>query len=120
MHEGLYNARQPVPFIMWNFWQGDSFKSHWFDSSIHEIAEKKAAILICWEEWVPWPMLLSSFKKPDVIISASNHSWTREGGNMWDRQTISAKAIGRLYGLPMVRAINLQSNMTDASSRHQP
>jgi len=102
-----YQARQPVPFIMWNLWQGDGFKSHWLESGVREIAGKRAAMLICWEEWVPWPMLLSSFNKPDIIISASNHGWTNDNLFMWEKQSISAKAIGRLYGLPMIRAINL-------------
>lgn len=102
-----YQARQPVPFIMWNLWQGNGFKSHWLESGVRDIAGKRAAMLICWEEWVPWPMLISSFHKPEIIISASNHGWARKGNDMWQRQIISANAISRLYGLPMVRTINL-------------
>tara|TARA_R110002096_G_scaffold174994_1_gene350760 strand:- start:1172 stop:2224 length:1053 start_codon:yes stop_codon:yes gene_type:complete len=102
-----YQARQPVPFIMWNLWQGDGFKSSWFESGVQEIAGRRTAMLICWEEWVPWPMLRSAWEKPEVIISASNHGWASEGQYMWKRQSISAKALSRLYGLPMVRAVNL-------------
>ena len=101
-----YNARQPVPFVMWKPWLKTGFTSHWFDSGVYKIADKRTAILICWEEWVPWPMFLSSFYKPEVILSTSNHGWTSEGQYMWDKQTVSAKAISRLYGLPIVRAVN--------------
>ncbi|MBL4603399.1 MAG: hypothetical protein JKY84_11685 [Emcibacteraceae bacterium] len=102
-----YNARQPVPFVMWNPWKGSGFNSHWFNSGIHNIAGKRTAILICWEEWVPWPMLLSSFQYPEVIVSASNHGWTMNGEYMWNKQTVSAKAISNLYGLPIVNAANI-------------
>ena len=102
-----YNARQPVPFVMWNPWKGSGFSSHWFNSGIHNIAGKRIAILICWEEWVPWPMLLSSLEKPEVVVSASNHGWINNGKYMWNKQTVSAKAVSRLYGLPMVRAVNI-------------
>ena len=105
-----YNARQPVPFVMWSPWQSSGITSHWFDSGVHNIAGKRTAILICWEEWVPWPMLLSSFHNPEVIVSASNHGWASEGNRMWKRQTVSAKALGRLYGLPVIRAINIIEN----------
>jgi len=106
-NESPYQARQPVPLIMWNLWPTTGFKAHWFRNGVRDIHGKRAALLICWEEWVPWPMLVSSFSNPEVILSASNHGWTRNGSAMWDRQTISANALARLYGLPMIRAINL-------------
>ena len=109
-NESPYQARQPVPLIMWNLWPTTGFKAHWFRKGVRDIHGKRAALLICWEEWVPWPMLVSSFSNPDVILSASNHGWTRNGSAMWDRQTISANALARLYGLPMIRAVNLPSN----------
>lgn len=107
--EDPYDARQPVPLVMWNLWPTTDFKAHWFRNGVRDIQGKRAAMLICWEEWVPWPMLVSSFSSPEVILSASNHGWARSGSKMWDRQTISANALARLYGLPMVRAVNLPS-----------
>ena len=108
-NEVQYDARQPVPLVMWNLWPTTGFKSHWFRKGIRQIQGKRTAILVCWEEWVPWPMLVSSFSNPEVILSASNHGWTRNGSVMWDRQTINADALARLYGLPMIRAVNLPS-----------
>jgi len=101
-----YHTRQPAPFIMWNPWKADHFKSHWWDKGVYSVHGKKVAFLICWEEWVPWPMLLSSFSKPDVIISASNHGWAKDD-RMWRKQSLSANAISKLYGLPRIRAVNL-------------
>ncbi len=105
--ESPYNARQPVPLVMWNLWPTTSFKAHWFRRGVRQIQGKRAAILICWEEWVPWPMLVSSLNNPEIILSASNHGWARNSGKMWDKQTINAHALARLYGLPMIRSVNL-------------
>lgn len=106
-NESPYEARQPVPLIMWKLWPTTGFKAHWFRKGVRNIQGKRTAILICWEEWVPWPMLVSFFSNPEVILSASNHGWARNSSKMWARQTISANALARLYGLPIIRAVNL-------------
>lgn len=105
--QGRYDARQPVPLVMWNLWPTTNFKAHWFRAGIREIKGKRAAILICWEEWVPWPLLISSFGNPEIILSASNHGWAGKDSGMWKKQTTSANALARLYGLPMIRAVNI-------------
>jgi apolipoprotein N-acyltransferase len=102
-----YGARQPVPLVMWNLWPTTGFRAHWFRSGVREIDGKRTALLICWEELVPWPMLLSSFGDPEIIVSASNHGWAEAGSRIWDYQSLNARALARLYGLPLLRAVNL-------------
>tara|TARA_R110002073_G_scaffold222830_6_gene383062 strand:- start:3080 stop:4267 length:1188 start_codon:yes stop_codon:yes gene_type:complete len=104
---GRYNARQPAPLVMWNLWPTTGFRAHWFRSGVREIAGKRTALLICWEELVPWPMLISSFQDPEIIVSASNHGWAEPGSRIWDYQSLNARALARLYGLPLLRAVNL-------------
>jgi apolipoprotein N-acyltransferase len=106
---GYYRARQPVPLILWNLWSQTGYDAHWADKGVYNLRGKRAALLICWEEWTPWTMLRSAFERPEIILSASNHGWARRGRYMWKKQTLGAKALEMQYGLPMLRAINLPS-----------
>lgn len=105
--DGQYRARQPVPLMMWNLWSRGGYQAHWWGSGVHTLQGKRTALLICWEEGSPWAMFRSAFAGPEVILSASNHGWSRNGDYRWKDQTVSANALARLYRLPILRSVNV-------------
>lgn len=112
---GHYRARQPVPLILWNLWSQTGYDAHWMELGVYNLRGRRAALLICWEEWTPWAMLRSAFESPEIILSASNHGWAQSRGYMWKKQTLGAKALEMQYGLPMLRAVNLPSQAKGAA-----
>jgi apolipoprotein N-acyltransferase len=70
-----------------------------------DVGGQRAAILICYEQLLTWPMLRSAAEKPTILIAISNESWT--AGTMMPRvQHACVCAWARLFGLPVISAIN--------------
>lgn len=82
-HDGghVYRQRFPVPVSMWRPWGGPvTARAHWFDSGTITLRTgEKALCLLCYEQLLTFPYLTGMiFKKPDLIIAASNTWWARE------------------------------------------
>lgn len=103
---GEHDARQPVPGIFWNPLDKTAVQSDWRPNKTYVFHDKRTAILICWEEWVIWPLLSASFADPDVVASLSNHGWAKGDRRLWKSQTHLINAQLRLFGLPAVRSVN--------------
>lgn len=106
----LYRERMPVPVSMWRPWEqwtGESGGAHasFFANPVVEIAGKKIAPLICYEQLVLWPILHSMIYRPDAIVLIGNGWWTT-GGNVVAIQRASAKAWSDLFGVPLVISFN--------------
>ena len=41
-----------------------------------DVGGQRAAILICYEQLLTWPMLRSAIEKPTILIAISNEAWT--------------------------------------------
>jgi hypothetical protein len=70
------------------------------------VAGRKVAYLICYEQLLVFPVLISLAHSPDVLVGAANDWWARETSI----PTIQGQALdawGRLFGLPVVRATNI-------------
>jgi apolipoprotein N-acyltransferase len=100
------HQRIPVPGGMWNPARPRSFALNLFDPGIADIGSERAAILICYEELLAWPMLRSASERPTLLIAASNEAWTG-GTTVPVVQHACVRAWARLFGLPLISAINL-------------
>jgi apolipoprotein N-acyltransferase len=70
-----------------------------------DVGDQRAAILICYEQLLTWPMLRSAIEKPAVLIAISNEAWT--AATIVPRvQHTCVRAWARLFGLPVIPAIN--------------
>jgi len=66
------------------------------------------ATSICYEDFLIYPLLLASLDRPQVIISMANNWFATDLGGIWiQRRSIENQA--RLFGVPLVRAVNLQN-----------
>jgi len=100
-----FKDRVPVPISMWKPWTDDGAISFWFDPGINQIKEHRVASLICYEQLLVWPALLSFAKSPDVLIAPANDWWATKT-NLPELQQQSVFAWARLFSVPYIWATN--------------
>ena len=104
-HPAVYQ-RIPVPGGMWNpFERRGSFALNLFGSGTVDVGGERAAVLICYEQLLTWPMLCSALERPTLLIAISNEAWTA-GTVVPNVQHACGRAWARLFGLPLISAIN--------------
>jgi apolipoprotein N-acyltransferase len=100
--------RIPVPYSMYH---GPFAKTganlHLWECGILPLPDgRKAAVIICYEAFLSWPLLVSMTQKPDVIISAANLWWCRET-SLPDTQKTAVTLWSLLFGVPAVFVRNI-------------
>ncbi len=98
--------RVPVPVSMWKPWSSDSFVARPFGAGVAEVAGQDVAYLICYEQILVMPVLMSMSQKPSLIVGAANAWWARDTSV----PVIQHQALtlwGRLFGKPVVQAVNV-------------
>jgi hypothetical protein len=99
--------RVPVPVIMWNPLKPErAVPLRLFGPGILEVAGQRAAILVCYEQLLSWPMLQSAAQHPTLIVGLANDNWAR-GTPIPAAQRAAVIAWARLFRLPTVMAVNL-------------
>lgn len=108
--EDVYRQRMPIPISMWRPWAG------WFGQTagasasfvgdpVVTVADKRAAVLICYEQLLIWPVLQSLWYDPDVLVVVGNGWWT-ERTSIIPIQQATVESWARLFGVPVVSAFN--------------
>jgi apolipoprotein N-acyltransferase len=98
--------RVPVPIGMWQPWQPHTFAVDLLGSGIGQVADRKVAYSICYEQLLVFPVLLSMIHSPDLIVGAANDWWAR-GTSIPAIQNLALDAWGRLFSVPIIRAANI-------------
>ena len=98
--------RVPVPIGMWRPWSAESIAADPLASGVGLVAGRKVAYSICYEQLLVFPVLVSLAHSPDVLVGAANDWWARET-SIPEIQGQALDAWGRLFAVPVVRAINL-------------
>lgn len=106
----VYRERMPVPVSMWrpwDRWRGQPGGAHasFFANPVVEVAGKKIAPIICYEQLVVWPLLQSILHRPDAVVLIGNGWWTA-GTSIVAIQRMSAQAWAQLFGIPLVMSFN--------------
>lgn len=105
--QGKVAARVPIPIGLWRPSSNRGAAADLLGSGIIELNGRRVAVSICYEDLLAWPVLLSfaHWRKADVLISVANN-WFYEGfGSLWiQRRSIELWA--RLFGVPLLRAVN--------------
>ena len=100
-----FYQRVPVPVGMWRPFDRTSVPLRLNAPGVLAIDHERAAILICYEQLLPFPILASMLEHPTVIVGISNTFWI-------DRTSIplyQANAIcswSKLFRLPYLLAVN--------------
>jgi apolipoprotein N-acyltransferase len=70
--------RIPVPLIMWNpLNMRQSAALRLWSSGVLEINGERAALLICYEQLLTWPILESAVQHPTLLVGLANDNWAR-------------------------------------------
>lgn len=106
----LYRERMPVPVSMWQPWrawtgQGRGARAHLLSNPVVELAGRRIAPLICYEQLILWPALQSMLHAPDMIVATGNGWWTART-SIVAIQRASAVAWAKLFNRPLVQAFN--------------
>jgi apolipoprotein N-acyltransferase len=101
----IYRQRIPVPLTMWRPWASDGTHAYWFDNPVVDVAGERAAVLICYEQVIVWPILFSMAKRPTVVVAIANDWWAGDS-TIPGIQKKCVLAWCRLFGTPLVMATN--------------
>jgi len=101
----LYQERIPVPIAMWRPLSDDGVPLKLFARGTIRIHTQNAAVLICYEQVLVWPLLSSALEHPTVLLTASNDYWAK-GTRIPMIQQSSAASWARLFHLPVLSATN--------------
>jgi apolipoprotein N-acyltransferase len=102
---GTFKERIPMPVSMWRPGTGTGVPSHLFGPGIILLDHQRAAILVCYEQLLVWPVLRSLQERPTLLVGIANDYWAR---NTYfpTIQTASMRSWSRLFGIPALTAVN--------------
>src|SRR5262249_37516759 len=67
--------RIPVPIAMWNPFRPDSAELRLFRPGLIQIENERAGIIICYEELIVWPVLITMMQRPTILVAPANDYW---------------------------------------------
>jgi hypothetical protein len=70
-----------------------------------QIAGQTAAVVICYEQLIPWPTLTAFVDRPTIVIAIANQFWV-VGTPIPEVQRKSVRALARLFHVPVMFASN--------------
>ena len=104
-YTATFQQRVPIPYAMWRPWDKIGVPIHYFGPSILSVGPRRAAPIICYEQLLIAPILISMEHNPEVIVSIANDYWTK-GTYIAEIQQSAIEAWSRLFWIPVVSATN--------------
>jgi apolipoprotein N-acyltransferase len=102
---GAFQQRIPVPIGMWNPLKAMTARLHLNGSGIISLQGQRAAVLICYEQLLTWPVLISMTQRPTVLVAVANDYWVA-GTPIPSFRLAAVRAWARLFRLPYLSAVN--------------
>lgn len=102
---GLFEQRVPVPLGMWKPLSRNGVPLRLAGSGVLPVAGERAAVLICYEQLLTWPILTSMLARPTVLVAVANDYWAG-GTTIPNAQLAAVRAWARLNSIPYVSATN--------------
>jgi apolipoprotein N-acyltransferase len=90
---------------MWNPLKEATAHVHLFESRTLRIDHQRAAVLICYEQIIPWPMIHAAFERPTVLVAIANDHWA-QGTPIPGFQRACVRSWAALLHLPFILATN--------------
>jgi hypothetical protein len=100
-----FNQRVPVPVGMWRPFSKGSVPLRLNAPGVLVIDQQRAAVLICYEQMLTFPMLASMLHHPTVIVGISNTFWV-DHTTIPRYQANALRAWAKLFHLPYLLAVN--------------
>ena len=103
---GIFPQRVPVPFSMWKLFLRGGAPLHLDGPAVLELGGQRAAILICYEQVIPWTALTAAMAHPTLFVGMSNDHWAT-GTPIRRWQALCLRAWSRLFSVPYLLAVNI-------------
>ena len=100
-----FYQRVPVPVGMWQPFSRISVPLRLNAPGVLAIDHQRAAVLICYEQMLTFPILASMLQHPTVIVGISNTFWV-DGTTIPRYQATALRGWARLFRLPYFLAVN--------------
>jgi hypothetical protein len=100
-----YYQRVPVPVGMWRPFDRRSVPVRLISPGVVMIDSQRAAVLICYEQMLTFPILTSMLQRPTVLVGVSNTYWL-DGTPVPRYQAAAVRAWAKLFRIPFVLAVN--------------
>lgn len=104
-YTATFQQRVPIPYAMWRPWDNIGVPIHYFGPSILSVGPSRVAPIICYEQFLVAPILISVGHHPEVIVAIANGYWTK-GTYIAAIQQSAIEAWSRLFWIPVVSATN--------------
>lgn len=95
----------PPPISMWQPFTQSGFPLRLTGPSTVPVAGERAAILICYELLLTWPVFSASWEHPTILVGVANDYWARQT-RIPAIQRVALDAWARLFTLPRLMAVN--------------
>ena len=102
----FWSQRWPAPIGMWAPWRSGHVQSALCALERRPTSqERRAAMLVCFEQFVSWPAFQTALEDPDVVLAPAN-LWFARGTNLNRVREVTLQSWGALMGWSVVEAIN--------------
>jgi predicted amidohydrolase len=101
----VVRQRIPVPIAMWNPFRRDTTRMNLSGTGLVQIGKERVGIVICYEQLIVWPFLMTMFQHPTVLIAPANDYWAM-ATSIPTFQHAATRAWARLFGIPCLVAVN--------------
>ena len=102
---GQFQQRVPLPVAMWKPGAPDSVPLNLNGPGTLQVGHERAAILVCYEQLLVWPVLSSMAERPSVLVGMANDYWAKDT-IIPAIQHSCLQAWARLFDIPLVKAVN--------------
>lgn len=100
-----FDQRVPIPIGMWKPLTRNGVPLNLAGRGTLIIAGRRAAIVICYEQLIAWPVLTSFLENPSVIVAISNNVWV-SGTAIPKVERSTMEAWAALFHVPLLCAAN--------------
>jgi len=102
---GEFIQRVPIPIGMWRPFTSAGVPLNLAGPGTISISGKRAAIIICYEQLILWPILTSMIEKPSIIVAVANNVWV-SGTPVPVIEEAVMRSWAALFHLPIMFATN--------------
>jgi hypothetical protein len=102
----VFSQRIPVPFGMWQPVGSRGVPLHLNSAAVTTVARHRVAVLVCYEQFLTWPILQSLLFRPTVLLGLANLYWARET-RIPQVQSDLLMVWSRLFGVAVISAVNI-------------
>ena len=100
-------ARQPIPVAGWNpISRTHHEPAHWRRTNVVEIEGRRAEISLCFEDLLVGAQVEAILPGNPTVILSADSLWFSKGTSDRPFQSVSIRVDGRLFGIPVLRAVN--------------